>query len=494
MVTVSSFFDLKQKSLVREVNAAVINISGRQRMLSQRAALYALRLVHQPKPDVRQELLSVVDCMARSHRGLIYGDATLKLPGKVSPAIHRIYFAPPYELDAQVRQFVEAARELAETRDLTLADPNLQHILSVAANRLLSSLDHLVNQYQAEADAQTVMADEYQAQLYTQAVVAQQQAQSHAQNLQKTLNQLQTTQQQLVHAEKMSSLGQLVAGIAHEINNPLSFIYGNLHYVQDYAEQLMAEIQQSSQNSSEQLPESRADLEFIQTDLPRLLKSMHLGTKRIQGIVEGLRSFARLDEDNLKSVSLQDGLEATLLLLKHPLQGKGRYLPIQVQRHYASAPLDVEGYPGQLNQVLMNLCRNAIDALHEAADQRPQGWQPQLILETRRLDEDWAQIKIVDNGLGIPAALQLRIFDPFFTTKPVGSGTGLGLSISNQIVVDVHQGELTCDSNPESGTTFVIKLPLKAKHHQNVIPWPMAQRHAAHQPRPAQTFLQAELG
>ncbi|NEO88471.1 MAG: histidine kinase [Spirulina sp. SIO3F2] len=471
---VSNFFNLKQKALVREVNAAVINISGRQRMLSQRAALYALRFVHQPSPDVCQELINVVDCMARSHRGLIYGDTTLKLPGKVSPTVHRILFAPPYELDAQVHQFVSAARQLAETSAPTLDDPNLQHLLTASANRLLSSLDHLVNQYQAEADAQTAAIDEYQANLYAQATAAQEQAQSHAQSLQATLTQLQTTQQQLVHAEKMSSLGQLVAGIAHEINNPLSFIYGNLSYVQDYAEQLMAEIQSSAQATPERSSESVAELDFIQTDLPRLLQSMELGAQRIKAIVEGLRSFARLDEDSLKSVSLQDGLESTLLMLHHTLQGSAQYPSIRVQRHYTPEALDIECYPGQLNQVFMNLCRNAIEALHEAAAQRPQGWHPELIIETRHLKENWVQIKIIDNGLGIPEAIQSRIFDPFFTTKPVGSGTGLGLAISHQIVVDVHQGELVCTSNPEAGTTFTLKLPTKAnsQHYQNVISWP----------------------
>ncbi|MEM8639542.1 MAG: ATP-binding protein [Cyanobacteria bacterium P01_G01_bin.54] len=486
----SDYFDREQQALVREVNAAVMNISGRQRMLCQRAALYALRLVHQPESDVRQELLAVVDCLARSHQGLIHGNPDLKLPGKVSPAIHQIYFAPPYTLDAQVQAFVAAARAIAQSpaAALTLDNPQLQHLLNASANRLLTSLDHLVNQYQTEAEAKVRAIDAYQVQLYEQATMAQQQAQAQAQDLQQMLTQLQSTQQQLVHAEKMSSLGQLVAGIAHEINNPLSFIHGNLSYVQEYTDELLGAItsgraQGAIAHYQEQLapghplsptPIDPIDLDFIRADFPQLIQSMYLGTRRIKAIVEGLRNFARLDEDSLKQVPLQEGIESTLLILHHALQGHGPLSPIQVQRHYHAEPLNIECYPGQINQVLMNILRNAIDALGEAATQRPESWQPQLILETRRLDTNWVEINIIDNGLGIPEAIQNRIFDPFFTTKPIGSGTGLGLSTAHQIVVDVHHGQLTCTTNAERGTTFTIQLPICAQlqSYGNVIPWP----------------------
>ncbi|MGB0560857.1 MAG: ATP-binding protein [Spirulinaceae cyanobacterium] len=475
----NDYFDREQQALVREVNAAVINISGRQRMLCQRATLFALRLVHQPTDQLRQALLGMVDCLARSHRGLLSGNPDLKLPGKVSPTVHQIFFAPPYALDAQIQDFVAAGRSLAQSpaSALTLDNPDLQHLLTASANRLLNSLDHLVNQYQAEAEAQAQAIDANRAHLYEQAQRAQQQAQAQAEDLQQTLTQLQSTQQQLVHAEKMSSLGQLVAGIAHEINNPLSFIYGNLSYVQEYADELLGAIAYYQKHP---LPHPvdevliDPELDFIQRDFPRLLQSMHLGTRRIKAIVAGLRNFARLDEDSLKQVPLRDGIESTLLILDHAFQGNETLSPIRLQRHYPADPLEIECYPGQLNQVFMNLLRNAIDALRKVEPQRPPHWQPQLMVEICRLDADWAQIKIIDNGPGIPEILQQRIFDPFFTTKPIGSGTGLGLSTAHQIVADVHHGRLTCTPHLDQGTTFTIQLPICAqtRRYDNVIPWP----------------------
>lgn len=280
---------------------------------------------------------------------------------------------------------------------------------------------------------------------------------------------LQQTQLQLVQQEKLSSLGQLVAGVAHEINNPVNFIYGNLAPAQEYAQNLF-ELLQLYQT---ELPQPSADiqekqeaigLEFARHDFPRLLKSMQVGTERIRGIVLSLRIFSRLDEAEVKPVDLLEGIDSTLMIVGHRLKSNGAQpeIKISVQTQHEVPP--VICYAGQLNQVFMNLITNAIDALEEydqtrslaAIKQSPSTIHIDLKLST----PGWVAIHIRDNGPGIPAAIQTKIFDPFFTTKSVGKGTGLGLSISHQIIVEKHNGKLWCHSQLGEGTEFVIEIPV----------------------------------
>lgn len=320
-------------------------------------------------------------------------------------------------------------------------------------------------------------------QIANQLGVALQQAQLHNQTKEQTekltqaLHDLQQTQTQLIQTEKMSSLGQLVAGIAHEINNPVNFIYGNINHVNDYAQDLLSILDLYLQSTPNPSPEIRdrafeVDLEFLIEDLPKTLSSMKIGIDRIRQIVLSLRNFSRLDQAEMKPVNIHEGIDSTLLILQHRLKAKPESPAIQLVKEYSALPL-VECYAGPLNQVFMNVLSNAIDALEDYRESQSNPDTSQITIHTA-LGELEGNVKSVvirirDNGPGIPEALKARICDPFFTTKPVGKGTGLGLSISYQIVVDKHGGVFKCDSQPGLGTEFWIEIPIKQitkSHHQ----------------------------
>jgi GAF domain-containing protein len=297
------------------------------------------------------------------------------------------------------------------------------------------------------------------------------QTQQQTEQLTQALYDLQETQTQLIQTEKMSSLGQLVAGIAHEINNPVNFIYGNLAHVSEYAEDLLSMLelyQQEIPNGSAEICQraEEIDLDFIIGDLPKTLNSMKVGIDRIRQIVLGLRNFSRLDEAEMKAVDIHEGIDNTLLILQHRLKAKPDSPMVLIEKNYGDLPL-VECYAGQLNQVFMNVLSNAIDALEDYRESRSDTYKSQITISTSKGEmKDKIKsvvIRIADNGPGIPEALKTRICDPFFTTKPVGKGTGLGLSISYKIVVEKHGGIFKSDSQPGLGTEFWIEIPI----HQN---------------------------
>ena len=282
-------------------------------------------------------------------------------------------------------------------------------------------------------------------------------------SLNAALEELKQTQLQMVQSEKMAGLGQMVAGIAHEVNNPAGFVHGNLKYLEQDVKSLFDLIElYASEYPNETVAirqmKEEIDIDFLREDLPKLFNSMSIGTARIREIVRSMRNFSRLDESERKPANLREGIEGTLLILQHRLKAQTERAEIEVITDYGDLP-NIECYPGQLNQVFLNLISNAIDAFeeHTVGDSEAQ----MTIRIQTALRGQQAVITVSDNGVGIPDSVRQRIFEPFFTTKAVGKGTGLGLSISYAVIVKHHKGELVCHSELGKGTEFVITIPIQ---------------------------------
>ncbi|NJM62773.1 MAG: PAS domain S-box protein [Oscillatoriales cyanobacterium RU_3_3] len=311
-----------------------------------------------------------------------------------------------------------------------------------------------------------------QADLYAQTREAANIAREQAKQLEQTLYELKRAQSQLIQTEKMSSLGRLVAGVAHEINNPVNFIYGNLSHAKVYVQELLELVQLYQA----EYPEPAAaifetmedmDFEFLIDDLPKLMASMEVGADRIREIVRSLRNFSRLDEAEMKFVDIHAGIDSTLMILQNRLKSQHERPEIEVVKEYGELP-QIECRAGQLNQVFMNILTNAIDALEERDSKRSieeitlRPSRITIVTEVQQQDAAFfAVIRIADNGVGMKEQVQEHLFEPFFTTKPVGKGTGLGLAISYQIVIEKHRGNLHCFSQEGAGTEFAIEIPIK---------------------------------
>lgn len=364
-------------------------------------------------------------------------------------------------------QRLEVLKILSSQIAISLKNAILYGKLETATQNLKTAneqLDDYNQTLEQKVEARTVELQEKNILLREQAI-----------QIELALQELQATQTQLIQTEKMSSLGQMVAGIAHEINNPINFIYGNLTHASDYFHDLLGVLNLYQQQLPNATPEihnlaENIDLEFLIADFPRLLDSMQVGAERIRQIVLSLRNFSRLDEAVMKEVDIHEGLDSTLLLLQNQLKARPENRGIEIVKEYGKLP-SVECYPGFLNQVFMNILSNAIDAIEESFVISPTvaGEKKELVtnkkgricIRTSIVNGNKVHICIADNGAGMTEEVCQRVFDPFFTTKPVGSGTGLGLAISYQIVVEKHHGRLTCISAPGKGAEFVIEIPIK---------------------------------
>lgn len=325
-------------------------------------------------------------------------------------------------------------------------------VLGNSFNQLITTVKNLLQEQQT-ANKQLIDSNE---------ILAIRNAEIKEKNIQleEILAELKRTQLKMVQSEKMSTLGEMVAGIAREINNPVSFIHGNLIYVQEYTKHLLSFVALYQKYYPEPVSEivtaaENIEIEFIKEDFPKILDSIQIGTKRITNIVLSLRNFSRLDESEFKVVDIHEGIDNTLLILQHRLKETPERPPIQIVKNYGNLPL-IDCYPGQLNQVFMNILANAIYALETNKINQKNS---QITITTSVKDEKWVQIAIADNGTGIPKDIQTQIFQPFFTTKPSGKGTGLGMSISQQIITEKHGGKIDLRSNIGEGTEFIIQIP-----------------------------------
>jgi two-component system, NtrC family, sensor kinase len=377
--------------------------------------------------------------------------------------------------DGQLRGFVRVTRDITERK---LAQEALQKAHDELEQRVIERTAELIRtnerlkQEIAEHERTEAALRQSKARLKQQA----DQLQAEKQHATALLEKLQRTQAQLIHTEKMTTLGQVIAGMAHEINNPVGFIYSNLDYAHCYVKDLMRLVALYAQHHPQSVPEIEAekdaiDLNFLMADMPKLLSSMKVGATRLRQIALSLQNFLRTEQTEMKPIDLHEGLDSTLMILRHRLKASEEYPEITVSKEYGPLPL-VECFAGQINQVFMHLLTNAIDVLQASTANHNTPRHIRIITGVENLSQEQAGedteetiphavIRIIDNGPGMSEEVCRRLFEPFFTTKPAGKGTGLGLSISYQIVVEKHGGQLTCISEPGKGAEFAIVLPVQ---------------------------------
>jgi two-component system NtrC family sensor kinase len=478
-----TYFELNEITQIGVISAAAVNISGRQRMLLAGTALLSARLVwsldRAEREKLRSELLDAIELMERSHSGLIGGDTSMNLPDKLSPALRAMYFDPPVHLDIQIRNYIAEVRALASALDayLTPDCPHLRNILSAAEAQLPESLDAVVSQYQKEREEEQLAVAFELAELRERTAAAEQAAQTKAEELEQALCQLQQTEMRLALAEKMASLGQIVANGASDFNNPVNFVCANLIHAHKYALDLIDLLrlyQKHYPNPDAEIQSRTQGIEFdlLVKQLPKMLSSMKKSAGRIREIVLTWRNFLRLNEAPIEPLDIHSVIESALLMLQNRLKAKSGRPEIQVVKEFGALPL-VECCCDDLNQVFMNILSNAIDALEKGnkaprteSGKRKQSptrlsQSPTIWIRTEMLRPDCVTVRIADNGPGMTEEVKERLFDLSLATKTVGQGAGLGLVTGYQIVVDKYRGAIWCVSEPGGGAEFWIELPVR---------------------------------
>ncbi|MEG4943272.1 response regulator [Microcoleus sp. F4-D5] len=432
-------------------------------------------LVVDDTPDNLRLLSTMLSNKGYKVRGVINGEMALKAARSTPPDLILLDITMPQMNGYEVCQHLKADARTSSIPVIFLSA--LDRVLDKVKAFAVGGVDYITKPFHLEEVLARVenqlTIQRLQKKLHEQNARLQEseaKEREKSQQLELALQQLQNAQAQLIQSEKMSSLGNVVAGVAHEINNPISFIKGNLCPVTEYTQDLLRLVQLYAEdfpNPTAAIQEQleAMDLTFLKNDLPKLIASMSVGADRIEEIVHSLRNFSRLDEAELKAVDIHEGLESTLMILQHRLKDEADQTIIKVVKEYEPLP-KIECYAGQMNQVFMNVLTNAIDALQSekstANDVDDSSPIPTITICTKLLSDWQVGIYITDNGPGITEDIQQRIFEPFFTTKEVGQGKGLGLSISYAIVVENHGGQLRCLSVPDRGATLEIEIPI---HH-----------------------------
>ncbi|AFZ60173.1 type IV pili methyl-accepting chemotaxis transducer N-terminal domain-containing protein [Anabaena cylindrica FACHB-243] len=460
-------------------DAVIINLAGRQRMLSQRIAKTLLQLqvaqtLNLPTAATKEELIKAFNKFDETLTGFSSGKIVTGSDEK-PVFIKKLEEEKSKELVTQAQAIWNMYRVKITPIILSgtqISPPVLTEAVIYSSEnniKLLNLMNDLTTEYQNIANQRAhrlqiiqitglVMALTNFFILLSQSLKKLTDSDTQ---MAETLKQLETTQLQLIQKEKMSSLGQLVAGIAHEINNPINFISPNINHAHKYISELLELIELYQKYYLEPIPEidefiQLIDLDFLQSDLPELLKSMKNGTIRIQQIVLSLRSFSRLNEAELKKIDIHESIDNILIILQNRLSYKLNQPNIEIIKEYDKLLPLIECYTAKINQVLLNIISNAIDFLEIT----PSHINPKISITTKFIKNNYVLICIADNGIGIPLENQQRIFDPFFTTKPVGQGTGLGLSISYKIIVEEHHGQISCSSTSGEGTEVQLKIPI----------------------------------
>jgi len=455
-------------------------------------------LIIDDQPNSLRLLTKILSGQGYKVRNVTSGIMALKSIAMIVPDLLLLDVSMPQMNGYQVCKYLKADPKTCEIPVIFLSA--LDDVFDKVQAFRVGGVDYITKPFQVEEVLVRIENQLRNIRLQKKLQLSEAREREKSQKLIEALQKIQASQSQF-HLEKMSSLGRLVAGVAHEINNPISVIDGNLYYTTQYTQNLLrlVELYQEALPNTRTRSEGKKkpadavteghgdgsnvnptsycvhpntttriqeeiesiDLEFLKSDFPKLLNSMKVGAKRISEIVKSLQNFTQLDQGQLKTVDLHECIESTLTILRHRVEAQPKDPAIEVIKEYGNLPR-VECYKGLINQVFMNILSNAIDALEENMRQiKSSKSHPTIQISTALLDKQRVAISIADNGPGITEVVQQLMFDPFFTTKQVGSGTGLGLSISHQIIVEQHGGKLTCFSTPEQGAEFIIELPIR---------------------------------